>query len=178
VSVLVLGIGNLVMSDDGIGVRVAQRLSERYRFPPGVRVVDGGTLGLDLLPMLEGVEKLLLLDAVETAHPVGTIVRLLGKEISIVMKSKLSTHQAGLQDLLLLADLLGYLPREIVLLGVRVEEIGLGMDLSEQVAPRLDQLVALALQELEHWGVKFEAAGEYLAGAAPLSLESGGSFGA
>lgn len=159
-SILVVGVGNLVMSDDGIGVRVVQRLLERYSFPPGVRIVEGGTLGLDLLPALEGVEKLLLVDAVETAVPCGTLVRLTGKEIPVILKTKLSTHQAGLQDLLLVADLLGYLPREVVLLGVRVAEIGVGCDLSPQVAPCLDPLVGLALQELERWGAKAEVAGD------------------
>jgi hydrogenase maturation protease len=157
-SILVLGIGNLVMSDDGIGVRVVQRLLEQYRFPPGVTVVDGGTLGLDLLPMLEGVEKLLLVDAVETGAVSGTIVRISGQEIPIAMKTKLSAHQAGLQDLLLLAELLGDLPREMVLLGVRPEEISIGLELSAQVASCLEPLVAMALEELEQWGVKAEAA--------------------
>lgn len=153
-TILVLGIGNLIMSDDGIGVRVVQRLLEKYRFPPEVAVVDGGTLGLDLLPMLEGVEKLLLVDAVETDADAGTIVRISGQEIPVAMKNKLSAHQAGLQDLLLLAELQGCLPSEMVLLGVRPEAIGIGLELSAQVASRLDPLVALALEELEQWGVK------------------------
>ena len=157
-NILVLGIGNLIMSDDGIGVRVVQRLLEKYRFPPEVTVVDGGTLGLDLLPMLEGGEKLLLVDAVETDADAGTIVRISGQGIPIAMKNKLSAHQAGLQDLLLLAELQGYLPRDMVLLGVHPEDIGIGLELSAQVASRLDPLVALALEELEQWGVKAEPA--------------------
>jgi len=157
-TILVLGVGNLIMSDDGIGVRVVQRLLERYSFPAGVRVVDGGTLGLDLLPMLEGVEKLLLIDAVETGTASETICRLSGAEIPRAMKTRLSPHQAGLQDLLLLAELQGHLPGETVLLGVRPETIGLGLTLSAQVASCLDPLVALALEELERWGVKADPA--------------------
>lgn len=157
-SILVLGIGNLIMSDDGIGVRVAQRLVEDYRFPPGVSVIDGGTLGLDLLPMLEGVAKLLLVDAVETGAAAGTVVRLCGEEIPLTMKTKLSPHQAGLQDLLLLAELQGHLPGEMVLLGASPGEIGLGMELSPPVASCLDPLVAMALEQLAQWGVKAEAA--------------------
>ena len=157
-SILVLGIGNLIMSDDGIGIRVVQRLLEGYSFPAEVRVIDGGTLGLDLLPMLEGVERLLLVDAVDTGADSGNIVRISGAEIPRAMKSKLSPHQAGLQDLILLAELQGHLPGEMVLLGVRPEKIGIGLTLSEQVASCLDPLVALALEELERWGVKVELA--------------------
>jgi hydrogenase maturation protease len=156
-SILVLGIGNLIMSDDGIGVRVAQRLAQDYRFPLGVSVVDGGTLGLDLLPMLEGVAKLLLVDAVESDAAPGTLVRLSGEEIPLTMRTKLSPHQAGLQDLLLLAELQGHLPGEMVLLGARAAEIGLGMELSPPVASCLEPLVAMALNELANWGVKAEA---------------------
>ena len=152
-SVLVLGIGNLIMSDDGIGIRVVQLLLERYNFPVEVRVVDGGTLGLDLLPMLEGVEKLLLVDAVQSGTDSGTIARISGAEIPRAMKTKLSPHQAGLQDLLLLAELLGHLPGDMVLLGVQPEKIGIGLALSAQVASSLDPLVALALEELQRWGV-------------------------
>jgi hydrogenase maturation protease len=160
VSILVLGIGNLIMSDDGIGVRVVQRLLEGYRFPAGVTVMDGGTLGLDLLPKLEGVKKLLLLDAVETGRGAGSIVRISGEEIPRAMKTRLSPHQAGLQDLLLLllAELQGQIPEEMVLLGVQPEHIGIGLELSAQVAASLDPLAALALEELERWDVNIEPA--------------------
>jgi hydrogenase maturation protease len=102
-STLVLGIGNLVMSDDGIGVRVVQELATRYRFPADVGILDGGTLGLDLLPHLEGVERLLIVDAVTTDDGPGCLVRLSGDEIPVVFATKLSPHQMGLQDLLAVA---------------------------------------------------------------------------
>ncbi|RNC71884.1 MAG: HyaD/HybD family hydrogenase maturation endopeptidase [Desulfuromonadales bacterium] len=155
-SVLVLGIGNLIMTDDGVGVRVVQRLTEEYRFPEGVTVMDGGTLGLDLLHYLEGVERLLMVDAVETGGPPGTVVRLAGEEIPVALRTKLSPHQMGLQDLLAVAELQGNRPAEMVLWGVQPESIGLGMELSPAVAAQFDRLAAEVLAELAGWGVRPE----------------------
>ena len=149
---LVLGIGNLVMSDDGVGVKAVQELSRRYRFPPEVQLLDGGTLGLDLLPALEGKEMLLLLDAVETGSLPGTIVRLEGDEIPVAMTTKLSPHQMGLKDLLAVASLTGVAFREQVLLGVQPEQIGMGLELSAPVAAALEPLLERALAELHRWG--------------------------
>jgi hydrogenase maturation protease len=153
-SILVLGIGNLIMTDDGVGVRVAQRLMEEYRFPEGVTVMDGGTLGLDLLPHLEGVERLLMVDAVETGGPPGTVMRMVGEEIPVALQTKLSPHQMGLQDLLAVAELQGNRPAEMVLWGVQPESIELGMELSPAVAAQVDCLVDAVLAELAAWGIK------------------------
>jgi hydrogenase maturation protease len=151
--ILVLGIGNLVMSDDGIGVRVVQQLAERYRFPAGVTVLDGGTLGLDLLPRLEGVARLLVVDAVETGRAPGTLVRLAGDDVPIVLETKLSPHQMGLKDLLAVAMLQGFAPQEMVLWGVQPERIEMSMELSPVVAAQLETLVEKVLAELTGWGV-------------------------
>ena len=142
------------MSDDGIGVRVVQLLAERYRYPAGVTILDGGTLGLDLLPRLEGVERLLVVDAVETGQPAGTLVRMAGEEVPIVLETKVSPHQMGLKDLLAVAMLQGFAPREMVLWGVQPALIELGTDLSEAVAARLETLVGKVLVELAEWGVR------------------------
>jgi hydrogenase maturation protease len=141
------------MSDDGIGVRVVQLLAERYRYPAGVTILDGGTLGLDLLPRLEGVERLLVVDAVETGQPAGTLVRMVGEEVPVVLETKVSPHQMGLKDLLAVAMLQGFAPREMVLWGVQPALIELGTDLSEAVAARLEPLVGKVLAELTRWDV-------------------------
>jgi hydrogenase maturation protease len=144
------------MSDDGIGIRVIQQLADNYRFPPDVTVFDGGTLGLDLLPQLEGVDRLLIVDAVETGKAPGSLVRLTGADVQPVMETKLSPHQMGLKDLLAVASLQGINPPEMVLLGVQPQDIELGMDLSPPVAARLDELVTRVLRELENWGIEAE----------------------
>jgi hydrogenase maturation protease len=150
---LVLGIGNLIMTDDGVGIRVIHLLQERYTFPDSVLVMDGGTLGLDLLHYLEGITRLLVVDAVETGGPPGTLVRLTGDEINIAFRTKLSPHQMGLQDLLLVAELQGFAPEEMVLLGVQPGEIGMGTELTPAVAAQVEPLVELVLAELERWGL-------------------------
>ncbi|HJV66775.1 MAG TPA: HyaD/HybD family hydrogenase maturation endopeptidase [Geomonas sp.] len=156
VSTLVLGIGNLVMSDDGVGVRVIQELASSFNFPEGVAVVDGGTLGLDLLPQLEGVDRLLVVDAADFDLPPGTISRLSGEEVPVVLETKLSPHQMGLKDLLAVASLQGIAPAEMVLWGVQPERLEMGIDLSPPVAAAVDPLVQSVLSELVGWGLKAE----------------------
>ncbi len=144
------------MSDDGIGVKAIHYLTGKYRFPPEVTVLDGGTLGLDLLPYLEGVDRLLIIDAVETGNAPGTLVRLTGEEIQPAMESKLSPHQVGLKDLLVVAMLQGMKPPEMTLLGVQPENIEMGMELSPAVAATFDNLVKQALRELKSWNIRVE----------------------
>jgi len=152
-NILVLGIGNLVMSDDGAGVRVAQRLMSNYRFPDNVEVMDGGTLGLDLLPKLEGIERLIVVDAVETGEVPGTCVRLAGEELPIALETKISPHQMGLKDLLSVARLLGHCPEEMVLIGVQPGSIEMETELTPAVEASIETLVANVLNELVLWGV-------------------------
>lgn len=150
---LVLGIGNLIMTDDGIGVRVVHELTRRYQFPAEVTVLDGGTLGLDLLPYLEEVARLLIIDAVMVGEPPGTVVRMTGDQIPAVFATKLSPHQMGLQDLLAVAELLGHRPADMVLLGVQPEDIELGDGLSPSVAVTLEPIIASSLAVLAAWGI-------------------------
>jgi len=152
-SVLVLGIGNLVMSDDGAGVRVVQELQKRYLFPSHVEIMDGGTLGLDLLPKLEGIERLLVVDAVETGGKPGTLVRLSGEELPIALQTKVSPHQMGLKDLLAVAELLGHSPREMMLIGIQPASIEMGDELSPRVAERLEEMISNILAKLNEWNI-------------------------
>jgi len=146
------------MSDDGAGVKVIQHLAENYRFPPEVTVLDGGTLGLDLLPRLEGIDRLLIVDAVETGNAPGSLIRLSGDEIPIVMETKLSPHQMGLKDLIAISVLQGVKPPEMVLLGVQPETIELGLDLSPAVEEQFDELINKVIQELKNWNISVEPA--------------------
>jgi hydrogenase maturation protease len=151
--ILVLGIGNLVMTDDAIGVRVVQLIEERYRFPGQVTVLDGGTLGLDLLPRVAAAQRLLIIDALDTGAPPGTLVRLTGMEIPQALETRLSPHQMGLKDLLTVASLLGHSPDETVLWGVQPESIQMALRLSAPVEAQLEPLVGKVLEELAAWGV-------------------------
>lgn len=154
ITVLVLGIGNIVMSDDGVGVLVAQKLQQRYRFPDNVEVMDGGTLGLDLLPKLENISNLIMIDAVETGQKAGTCVRLYGQELPIALETKVSPHQMGLKDLLAVSDLMGHSPKEMVLIGVQPGSIEMELGLTAEVEAQFETLVSNVLTELANWGIK------------------------
>lgn len=153
ISVLVLGIGNLVMSDDGVGVIVAQRLQRDYQFPDNVEVMDGGTLGLDLLPKLENITNLIMIDAVETGNEAGTCVRLCGQELPFALETKVSPHQMGLKDLLAVSELMGHSPKEMVLIGVQPGSIEMEIGLTSKVEAQLETLVSNVLNELAVWGI-------------------------
>ncbi len=154
ISVLVLGIGNLVMSDDGVGVVVAQQLQQRYRFPGTVEVIDGGTLGLDLLPKLENITYLIMIDAVETGEKPGTCVRLRGQELPIALQTKVSPHQMGLKDLLAVSELMGHSPKEMVLIGVQPGSIEMNVGLTAEVEAQLETLISNVLTELAIFGIE------------------------
>jgi len=144
------------MNDDAAGIRVVQALAEKYRFPADVKVMDGGTLGLDLLPHIEGIDRLLVIDAVETGGAAGTIVRLNGEDIPLALATKVSPHQMGLKDLLLVADLQGYAPAQMVLWGVQPGSIEMDIEMSPEVAEAMPALELKVLEELEGWGIHAE----------------------
>ena len=147
-----LGIGNAVMSDDAFGVHAARRLQEGFDYPQGVEVLEGGTLGLDLLPRLEGVDKLLIIDALELKAAPGTLARLTGEEVPRAFASKLSVHQMGMQDLLAVAELMGQLPGEILVWGAQPESLEMGMELSAPLEGALGYVIEGILADLEAWG--------------------------
>ncbi|MBW2452717.1 MAG: HyaD/HybD family hydrogenase maturation endopeptidase [Deltaproteobacteria bacterium] len=153
-SILVLGLGNTIMSDDGFGVRAVNALSSRYRFRGPVKVLDGGTLGLDLLPHLEEVDKLLIVDALDMRGEPGQVFRIEGEEVPRAFASKLSVHQMGLQDLLAVADLQGYLPQQLVVWGVQPACIEMGTELTATVAAALPEVMEHLIAELRSWGVE------------------------
>lgn len=153
-AILVLGLGNTIMTDDGFGVRVVEALSSRYRFPEEVSLLDGGTLGLDLLPRLEGIERLLIIDALEMHAPPGTVFRLEGEEVPRAFAGKLSVHQMGVQDLLAVSELMGHLPRELVVWGVQPESIEMGTELTAAASAALEPVVDGVIGELRRWEVE------------------------
>lgn len=150
---LVLGLGNLIMRDEGLGVRACERLTQRYRLPDDVTVLDGGTLGLDLLPYMEGITNLLIIDAVSAGGSPGSLVRLANEQIPQTLALKMSLHQVGLQELLAVMTLRGQAPPRIVLWGMEPLILEPGLDLSEPVSMNLDALVTSVVGELRSWGI-------------------------
>jgi len=154
---LVLGLGNLLLSDEGVGVHVAQHVSRRYQVPEQVRILDGGTLGLGLLPYLQGVTHLLVVDAIDAGQPPGAVVRLEGDAIPTALAHKMSMHQVGLQELLALSQLSGDTPAHIVLIGVQPASLEPGLEPSPLIAALLDTLADRVAGELRAWGFAIRA---------------------
>ncbi len=142
--VLVLGVGNILCEDDGVGPRVVQNLARQVQ-EEGLTFVDGGTGGLDLLAVLEECTHLVVVDAIDAGAAPGTIFRLGLAELG-GRSTRLSFHQVGVMELLAARRLLGD-PPETVVLAVQVERLGWGMNLSEAVAARLPALERAVLAE-------------------------------
>lgn len=152
---LVLGLGNPLCSDDGLGVAAVAALLGRYRPPEGARVLDGGTLGLSLLPYLEDAGEAIFVDAIRDEAPPGSLVRLEGSEVRPAVEARLSVHQVGVADLLAAAELRGRLPRRLVLLGLVPAALDVAVGLSPAVASRLPALVEAVIEEARRMGHRF-----------------------
>lgn len=151
-NILVLGVGNILLSDEGTGVRVVEALQDRYEVPEGVELLDGGTCGMDLLDVIADRDRLILVDVVDTGSPPGTVVCFGGGDIPAAFRTKSSPHQLGLADVLAMLALLGSAPREVTVIGVQPSSLELGLTLSPVVAERFEELVALVQDELESAG--------------------------
>jgi hydrogenase maturation protease len=152
-NIVVLGIGNLLRCDEGLGVQVIQRLIADGNLPDHVRLIDGGVMGLDLLPCLEGCQALLIVDAVDARQPPGSVIRLDGELQDPQWQQKFSMHQAGVFDLLSILQLRGMLPPRVVVWGIQPASLEWSIHLSEPVAAALPELLAGIDNELNQWGV-------------------------
>jgi len=150
---VVLGLGNILNRDEGVGVLALDRVRERLAGRGGVEVLDGGVLGLALLPIVESCSHLLLLDAVSVGKPPGTVVELADEEIPFFSRLKLSWHQLSFQEVLELAKARGRLPGRLRLLGVEPADISVGYGLSPAVEAAADGLAERVVAVLEDWGL-------------------------
>ena len=149
---LVIGLGNPLMGDDGAGVAALERLRGSWELPDEVELVDGGTWGMNLLPIIESAERLILLDAIRTGAAPGTLTVLERAELPRYFSLKLSPHQIDLREVLALAELRGALPLDLVALGIEPARVEMGVSLSPPVEAAMPKLVDLALDRLEQAG--------------------------
>jgi hydrogenase maturation protease len=166
--VLILGIGNLLWADDGFGVRCVEILSARHAFDDQVHLLDGGTQGIYLVNLLEGVEHLIIFDAIDYGLPPGTLKVVRDDEVPRFLGAKkMSLHQVGFQDVLAMAELLGQLPPNMLLIGVQPERLeDYGGSLSDSVKAMIEPALAEALAHLDAQGIRPVAA---TAGGEPLA---------
>jgi hydrogenase maturation protease len=151
--VLVIGLGNILLGDDGIGVHVVRRLAANPDTPPGLRPLDGGTLGFRLMDAFARSDAILLVDAAELGEPAGA-VRLLESDAlnrHVRRRGRVSAHEAGLVDLLTLAKLEGHAPSHLALLGVQPERIDWDETLSVPLARALPVACQVAIDTVLQW---------------------------
>lgn len=151
-NVLVLGVGNVLLSDEGVGVRVVEALVEHFDLPEGVEVVDGGTSGMDMLDMIGDRDHLILVDAVRSAGGPGCVVRLSGDEVPAFFRTKISPHQLGISDVLAALRLLEKEPKGITLIGVQPLDLRTSLELSPPIAAKVERLVEMVVDELASLG--------------------------
>jgi len=144
-SVLILGIGNLLLSDEGVGIHAIRCLTPG-ELPPDVETLDGGTSGADLVDHLEGRDKVIVIDAADGDGPPGTVFRCEASDL-MDQEAPLSLHEFGLIDSLRMAQQLGCAPRRVVVLGVKPATMEPGLELSPEVAAALPGVLKLALAE-------------------------------
>lgn len=152
-NIAVFGIGNILLSDDGVGVHIINRLRDEYELPGSVELIDGGTKGLDLLPLFENRDKVLFIDAANFKKEPGTIGIIAGDKIPAFLGSKLSVHQIGLPDMLFSAQLMGITPPEMCLVGIQPESMETTIELTDVISEKLDALIEKVLEKLKEWGV-------------------------
>ncbi len=155
---VVIGLGNVILSDEGVGVHALREIESNLAGRPDIAFIDGGTLGLELLSIAAGASRLLLLDAIDVGAPAGTLTRFDREQLARLMTGS-SAHELGVADLLAALKMLDAEPLEIVLLGVQPETTTLGTELTPAVAEALPGLVAAAVREINCWHSSFTERG-------------------
>jgi len=157
--ILVLGVGNILLKDEGVGIRVIERIQEQYEFPHNVSVLDGGVLGLSLLGVISDADHLIVVDAIKKGGEPGSLYRLEGDEVPKRILAKNSLHQVDFLETLTSCQALDKVP-ETVILGVEPQDIeNLSIELTPVVQERIDALVDMVLEELDRLGVHCRSRG-------------------
>ena len=149
---VVLGVGNIILSDEAAGVRAVEALERGWLLPQNVMAIDGGTSGMEMIEDLSAIDLLIVLDVVKTGAPPGTLVKIAGDEIPVFFRHKLSPHQIALPDVLASLELLDAMPKEIVVLGVEFSSLELGLEMTPTIAEKVPVLAAMAADELARRG--------------------------
>lgn len=156
-NVLVLGIGNVLMTDDSLGIRVIDELQRRFRFPENVELLDGGTSGIELLSYIVNRDYLIIVDAIKSGFSPGTVVKVEGEDVPAKFMTRISPHQLGLSDLLAAATLTGELPKQMVLFGIEPKLVALGLEMTDEVKKSFEKLLGIVVEELNRIGCAPEA---------------------
>jgi len=159
-NILVIGMGNVLMQDEGVGIRAVEELESRYIIPEWVTVIDGGTTGMELFEPIRNCDQLIVADAVNTGDPYGTLVHIANHEIPAFFQTKLSNHQLGLSDLLALLTLKNEVPEHVVIIGMVPHSLESKLGLTQEATAGLDRMVGMLVKELTDLGVALQERAE------------------
>ncbi|MCF7823169.1 MAG: HyaD/HybD family hydrogenase maturation endopeptidase [Candidatus Marinimicrobia bacterium] len=152
--VVVIGLGNILMEDEGVGVHAVRHLEDKYRFNPEIEIVDGGTSGLDLLPFFGPEKSILLIDAVNFNMEPGTVASLEDDAILAQLDPKISLHHLGLSDLISISELTDRKAKKMTLLGIQPESMdNLDLEMTDTIKGIFDKVIQNALRILNEWGI-------------------------
>lgn len=146
--ILILGIGNILLKDEGVGVHVVNKLKE-MPLPENVEVLDGGTAGLDLTDFIANRKKVIVIDTVKAGEKPGTIYRLTEKNLKIKPKAIMSFHEIDFLDALYMSEVMGEKPEETVIIGIEPEDMSDGTDLSPEIEERIPKIIEVVMKELK-----------------------------
>jgi hydrogenase maturation protease len=152
--IIVLGVGNILLTDEGIGVRAIEKLQRDFELPADVVVIDGGTTGMEMLEDLSNADHIIIIDAVRSGQAPASIVKLVGEQVPVFFKTKLSPHQIGLSDVLATLVLTGEQPGGVTVIGVEPVSLETGMVLSPQVDVVLPEVVDMVVALLRQMGIE------------------------
>jgi hydrogenase maturation protease len=150
---VVLGLGNLLNRDEGLGVHALKALGTLQSPFSNVELLDGGVLGLNLLMIVEECSHLLILDAVNKHQPPGTVIELKKEEIPLFTGIKLSEHQITFQEVLGLAAIREKLPEHLHLIGIQPDDLSIGVEVSPVVGRAIPEVVTRAERQIAEWGL-------------------------
>ena len=155
-SAIVLGVGNVLLRDEGVGIRAVEELRRRFEFGDDVELLDGGTAGIELLRYLDGKDDIVIVDAIAAEQPPGTVMRVEGEDVPRTFHQRISPHQIGLSDMLATALLTDCLTGQMVMFGIEPKDLTTGLTLTPEVETGLDKLVGAVVEELRSRGYRVE----------------------
>jgi hydrogenase maturation protease len=154
--IFVLGLGNILLRDEGVGVRVIETLESNFSFSPPIKIIDGGTLGFGLINELEGCDKLIVVDTVKAGEAPGTIYKFKRDDITFKIPQAISAHAIGFLEVLEQWKLLG-IKHDIVFFGIEPKDISpWSMELCDVIKSKVPKLINLIIDELKNEGIKVD----------------------
>jgi len=152
-TITILGLGNILMTDEGVGVHTVNEFEKRYEVPDYVEIIDGGAAGLDLIPFIEGRKRVLMVDAVNFDREPGYIDTLVNDAIPVRIGQKASMHHLGLMDVLSIVKLSGNFPEEMCIIGIQPKSLELGLDMTPEICDKKEALIKRIVEKLSEWNI-------------------------